>query len=214
MFLERATELNLPTRSHRSIDKFQVTHVGYGVTWKEKSIMIVKAFSMKIQNSHPNHTMPCATSRLKSFASLIIILHWYEQRKTFDVDILYAVPKYRTDEGTCKYRSAHPRKYLRASTRPPQPSTEFHSKVFTTWKKYRWWTFPQWPCRSFARYYFGTFPSHTKIIDRKLECLSNHHAAIHDCWTPSSPRSISYLISSRVSLSWLPMPFSFKWKLF
>ena len=63
-FLERAAELNPPTRSHRRLFDFQVTHVGYGETWKEKAV--VKAYSMK--RSYPNYPTPCAT--LKGFTSL------------------------------------------------------------------------------------------------------------------------------------------------
>ena len=51
-------ELNPPTtRSHRSLFNFQVTHVGYGETWKEKDV--VEAYSMK--RSHPNYALPGAT---------------------------------------------------------------------------------------------------------------------------------------------------------
>ena len=63
-FLVRATELNPPTRSHRGLFNFQITHVGYGETWKEKGV--VEAYSMK--GNHPNHPLPGA--RLKTFTGL------------------------------------------------------------------------------------------------------------------------------------------------
>ena len=64
LFLERAAELNPPTRSHRRLFDFQITHLGYGETWKEKGV--VKTYSMKL--GLPNYPLPCA--RLKSFTSL------------------------------------------------------------------------------------------------------------------------------------------------
>ena len=64
LFLVCATELKPSTRSHRSLFNFQVTHVGYGETWKEKDV--VEAYSMK--RSHPNYALPGA--RLKSFTCL------------------------------------------------------------------------------------------------------------------------------------------------
>ena len=64
LFLESAAELNPPTRSHRCLFNFQVTHVGYGEGWKEKGVF--KAYSMK--RSHPNHPLSCVT--FKSFTSL------------------------------------------------------------------------------------------------------------------------------------------------
>ena len=112
---ERTTELNPPTRCHRSIFKFQVTHVGYGETWKEKGV--VNAYSAK--GSHPNYTSPCGS--LKSFTSLDnTSLIW--ATKTSDVDIPYAVPKYQKGRETCRYWSAHPMECLRESAGPPQPS--------------------------------------------------------------------------------------------
>ena len=63
-FLVRATEFNPPTRSHRGLFNFQITHVGYGETWKEKGV--VEAYSMK--GNHPNYPLPGA--RLKTFTGL------------------------------------------------------------------------------------------------------------------------------------------------
>ena len=121
LFLVRATELNPPTRSHRSHFNFQVTHVGYGETWKEKGVF--KAYLMK--RSHPNYPLPCDT--FKRFTSLDSNTSLIWATKASDVDIPYAVIKYRTDEDTCRYRSAHPSKCLRASA---QPSPR---KNFVTW---------------------------------------------------------------------------------
>ena len=115
-FLERAAEFNPPTWSHRRLFDFQITHLGYGETWKEKGV--VKTYSMKL--CHPNHPLPCA--RLKSFTSLDNNTSLIWATKTSDVDIPYAMPKYRRVGETCRYRSAHPSKYLRASARPPQLS--------------------------------------------------------------------------------------------
>ena len=64
LFFVCATELNPPTRSHRGLFDLQVTHVGYGETWKEKDV--VEAYSMK--RSHPNYALPGAM--LKSFTCL------------------------------------------------------------------------------------------------------------------------------------------------
>ena len=64
LFLEHAVKPNPPTRSHRSLFNFQVTHVAYRETWKEKGV--VEAYSMK--SNHPNYTLPGA--KLKSFTSL------------------------------------------------------------------------------------------------------------------------------------------------
>ena len=115
-FLVRATEFNPPTRPHRGFFNFKVTHVGYGETRKEKGV--VKAYSMK--SGHPNCTLPGA--RLKSFTSLDNNTSLIWVTKSSDVDIPYAVPKYRMDGETCRYWSAHPNKCLWASARPPQPS--------------------------------------------------------------------------------------------
>ena len=53
---------------------------------------------------------------------VLIIISYFWVTKTSDVNIPCAVPKYRMDEETCRYRSAHPNKCLRATAGPPQPS--------------------------------------------------------------------------------------------
>jgi hypothetical protein len=60
LFLVCATEFNPPTRSHRGLFNFQVTHhdVVYGETWKEKGVVELEAYSMK--HSYPNNTLPGA----------------------------------------------------------------------------------------------------------------------------------------------------------
>ena len=98
-------------RCHRTPFKFQVTHVGYRETWKEKGV--VKAYSMK--RSHPNCPLPCA--RLKSFTSLDnTSLIW--ATRTSDIDVPYAVLKYRMDGETCRYWFVHQSKCLGGSVRP------------------------------------------------------------------------------------------------
>ena len=132
--LKCATELNPPTRSHRSVFKLQVAHVGYGETWKEKGV--VKAYSM--QRSNPNCTLMCGS--LKNFTSLDNNTSLIWASKFSDVDIPYAVPIYRMDGETSRYRSAHPREFFRASAGPLQPSplksvrhSNFRNKNGSSW---------------------------------------------------------------------------------
>ena len=72
-----------------------------------------------MQRGHPNYTLQCGS--FKSFTSLdnITLKFTVLSNENF---IPYAAPKYRTDGETSRYRSAHPREYLRASGGPPQPS--------------------------------------------------------------------------------------------
>ena len=73
-----------------------------------------------MKRSHPNYPLPCA--KLKSFTSLDKKKSLVCARKTSDVDVHDAVPKYQTDGDTSRHRSAHPNKCLRALARSPQPS--------------------------------------------------------------------------------------------
>lgn len=52
------------------------------------------------------HFVVCYVAEL--YKSLKITLHWYEQLPMFDIPYAAPVPKYRTDEGTCRYWSEHP----------------------------------------------------------------------------------------------------------
>lgn len=110
LFLKCAAEPNPPTRCHRSLFRFQITHVEYGETWKEKGGAAIQIARFPIL-------------RWRAI-QVLIILHWFEYRKTSQVDIPgpYAVPKYRMDGETCRYRFAHPNKCLWVSARAPQPS--------------------------------------------------------------------------------------------
>ena len=64
MLLESVTELKPSAESNHSPFEFKDTHIGYGETWKKKSI--VEAYLMK--SSYPNYTILCGN--FKGFTSL------------------------------------------------------------------------------------------------------------------------------------------------